>query len=128
MGIAVRMRKTSLSVAVVALLALARPARAIVGGTPDSGDPAVVFVDNCSGTLISARVVLTAAHCVYNVEPSQLHVGLVGPGASTRHIGVLDALVQPDYDSASSTNDIAVVMLAEDVTDVAPVPLGRVPL
>jgi len=71
---------------VVALAALAVPAAAITHGTPDNGrhpqvgqllffDPTVPssrYPDpgawyNCSGTLLSANVVLTAGHCTYGV-------------------------------------------------------------
>lgn len=42
--------------------------RPIVGGTVDTGDPAVVLLDLggglCTGTVISPHVVLTAGHCV----------------------------------------------------------------
>jgi len=49
------------------LLVFAGSAGAIVGGAPDSSHPYVGLLDNgregCSGTLISAHVVVTAAHC-----------------------------------------------------------------
>jgi V8-like Glu-specific endopeptidase len=54
---------------IVALCAfvLAVPAGAVVGGSADSSHPYVGLLDNgsegCSGTLISSRVIVTAAHC-----------------------------------------------------------------
>jgi Trypsin len=55
------------SVACFTLLALPVQAGAVVGGTPDSVHPYVGLEDNglelCSGTLISSRTVVTAAHC-----------------------------------------------------------------
>ena len=60
-------RPLELAVAALACLILAGPAGAIVGGSPDSSHPYVGLLDNgsegCSGTLISSRVVVTAAHC-----------------------------------------------------------------
>jgi Trypsin len=61
------MRPLLLLAVVLACLGFAAPAGAIVGGSPDSAHPYVGLLDNgstgCSGTLISSRVVVTAAHC-----------------------------------------------------------------
>jgi Trypsin len=60
------------SLACFALLALPGQAWAVVGGTPDTAHPYVGLEDNgpelCSGTLVSSRVVVTAAHCYANAS------------------------------------------------------------
>ena len=63
----------------VSLLAGVAPAAAIVGGAPASSAFFPYFVGlsgppQCSGTVIAARWVLTAAHCVANdvADPSGL--------------------------------------------------------
>jgi hypothetical protein len=69
-------RTVVLTVALVgALVASVMPAQAITGGTEDTANTyknvgMVVFYNatgrhRCSGTLVSARVVLTAAHCTF---------------------------------------------------------------
>jgi len=75
-------RRLSILIALVATRAIATPAAAITNGQPDNGahpyvgqllfyvpdaqdsrfdDPGAWY--NCSGTLVSATVVLTAGHC-----------------------------------------------------------------
>lgn len=62
-----RLRALFLALTLTAVLGFARSAGAIIGGTPDTTHPYVGLEDNgvfaCTGTLLSARVVVTAAHC-----------------------------------------------------------------
>jgi hypothetical protein len=79
-----RIRVLALLIAVVGFMAIATPAQAIKGGVPDNGahpyvgqllfyDPTAIdprFDDpgawfNCSGTLISPTIVVTAGHCTF---------------------------------------------------------------
>src|SRR5581483_3816345 len=85
----------ALAVALVAAAA-PRPARAVIGGTPDARDPAQ----------------LTA------VFGADVH----GRG---RRIAVIDGRLAPDWSPTTQENDLALLLLAEPAAGVAPVPLLR---
>ncbi len=93
-----RLRILTVLAAVVALLAVAAPAEAIKNGVPDAGahpyvgqllffDPTAAdprFTDpggwfNCTGTLVSPTIVVTAGHCTFpegtNGEPTPGNTG-----------------------------------------------------
>ncbi|APR78491.1 Vitamin K-dependent protein C [Minicystis rosea] len=147
------MRLVSLPLLLAALLpACAEPvsegAFAIIGGTPTTGDPAVVMLvshptdlstfDACTASLIAPDVLLTAAHCLDPAKhPGYVFGAFTGPDASAfptaatlapKLVSVKETHIHPDYDpNPPFFADIGVAILAAPL-DVTPIPVNRAPL
>jgi secreted trypsin-like serine protease len=108
---------------------------AIIGGSADTSDSAVVAIANvangslCSGTLIAPTIVLTAAHCLAGVSASDLRV-LFGADTSSpdQTVSVTSAVPYPTYTSEANGIpggvDLGAVTLASAVS-VAPLAVGK---
>lgn len=87
----------------------------IVGGSYDDTDVAVVGIAKsatlevgCSGTLVTDRVVLTAAHCAVQDDPTA-YVVMTGSRAD-QPLEILDARVHPAWLN-TEINDVAVILI-----------------
>jgi secreted trypsin-like serine protease len=132
-----RMRRLALAAAaaLTALLAASAPAGAITNGSPDgAGHPNVgglvsptQYSDGtwlyCSGTLISPRVFLTAAHCAEGSRATVTFSSAYQPGDPV-YAG--DFHADPAYgQQQSDPHDIAVVVLDKAVKGITPARLPR---
>lgn len=76
------------------------------------------------GTLISPRHVLTAAHLVEGLAPTDGRLTFAGTTYSTQEI-----FIHPDYDNTrlgtEAANDIAILLMDTEIRDVTPSPIFR---
>jgi len=116
---------------------------AILGGRVEANYPAVGMLRWATafgtGTLISPNVVLTAAHVAAG-KPTKFLYGTPAAGkapqeASLKSVPVAEILIHPCYASPKADPackgeviDVALVRLAQPITDVAPVPVVDRPL
>lgn len=97
----------------------------IVGGVPTSDFPDCVAVGSatswcCTGTLVAPNVVITAAHCVRGCAKRVFIGEDVDLPQAGRVVRVLSAVQHPGYGPPDPTDDLAVLILAEDVEDITP--------
>lgn len=80
----------------------------------------------CSGTLVEATRVITAAHCVDRLAAPAVTVGWTSTGVlpATVYVPVTAIDVHPDYDSATFVNDIAVLTLTFPIAGAPPMALA----
>jgi hypothetical protein len=132
-----RLRSNLLIAAGVAALAVAAPALAITGGSFDgNAHPAVGLLvadlghgpePDCSGSLVSPTVFVTAAHCTGNLASARVWVSfdptyVAGSSsllAGTAHTDPQWGLVKND------SHDVAVVVLDSAVSGVTPFALPQ---
>jgi hypothetical protein len=99
---------------------LGATAQAIVQGTDDPGDAGVVALALtrsgwvfCTGTLISPRVVLTSAHCVFDMRADEITVVFGADPKTGARMPVLQVRLAPRFGLARQSVDLGVLLLAE---------------
>jgi uncharacterized protein (TIGR03382 family) len=111
----------------------------IVNGVVDNGHPAVgrlmqAGAGFCTATLVGSRTVLTAAHCVVNEKypPYTLRQQLSWSpdGSMNKMVSVMQAVYHHAYNrdnTGALTNDLAVLRLSQEVTNVPPMRITKTP-
>jgi secreted trypsin-like serine protease len=102
----------------------------VIGGAPVVATSATVALRTssgrlvCSGVLHSARVVLTAAHCIVDEQAHGIADACVGPSIAScsATARVVRVVRHPDYDGLTFEHDLALVVLEASL----PAPIARV--
>jgi secreted trypsin-like serine protease len=128
------MKRIWISLGLVLVLAVAAvPVMAITWGQSDTAHTnvgAMMMVlpgwgntPVCSGTLIHEQLFLTAAHCTDGVDAGEVWVNFDPDGTNLDELfDVAEVITHPDYRWGPTSNprDVAILVLAEPVTDIAP--------
>jgi hypothetical protein len=98
---------------------------AIVAVAPTCDEPTEGSRISCTGTLVAPRVVLTAAHCVENLDNPQVLSVVFAPETEralpSSRVRAVEGRLHPDW--LPGVNDIGVLILAEEAP-VPPMPLN----
>ena len=107
----------------VATASIGNRAPQVVGGAPINSSAVpwqVLFIINkttlCSGSLISATTVVSAAHCFAGVSPGAVQgwtgVTNIPDRDKGSKLAISGVSVHPGYDTVTSANDIAIIQLS----------------